>query len=362
VGQVLSDKDYRTAVVPRAKRLEEALTRRVLHKKLAWTDIRFKFVNLDDPDVETQMDICAKMYAGNAETPNGWRKRMGMKPLQTPFAELTQVEAMMLMQEAAALVAKQQADEGMQRQQQMMEKQAALMPPGMGMPPAGPEKPPEARMVPGKGITNLPPRTLGPAGQPPAAGGPAPPPGAAGQKPAGGMPMPPAIPGGAGAGGGAPAAGKGSAYGMPPNPKRMVLPKFPIAGTVYSAAQIAKMEPDKAKDVIQKSGQKPSAILKSMDDQEPGIIEQLSDEVKEFLEQRLKEEENERKGVKPIAPQLLDKWREQLATRKGRDDRRPRELADWMKQRVNKPDPRQSGTGRPRGKGTLPGKPGTSPI
>src|SRR5215471_10457924 len=104
VGEVLDDRDHRSAVVPMGKRLAESLTTRILHNKLHWYDLEFKFLNLDDPDMVTKLDMLTRLYSANAETPNGMRKEMGKKPLDSPFADLTQFECMLLNLEAQELM------------------------------------------------------------------------------------------------------------------------------------------------------------------------------------------------------------------------------------------------------------------
>ena len=105
VGQVLDDKDFRSAVVPVAKRLQEAFTRKILHNKLGWYDIEFAYLDLDDPDLDTKSQMYARMYSANALTPNEWRKGVGMQPFKTnAFADLTQFECMLLNIEAMAQV------------------------------------------------------------------------------------------------------------------------------------------------------------------------------------------------------------------------------------------------------------------
>lgn len=293
VGEVLSDKDYRTAVLPIAKRLEEGFTRRILHNKLRWFDLRFRFTNLEDPDLVTLMDMCAKMYSGNAETPNGWRKRMGMKPLKTPLADLTQIEAMLLNQQASTMSQDQLADHAVARQQKQQESA-----PGMGM-------------------------------LPPGAGGP----GAPQSRPSG-------APGGAGSKQGGPV--------KPPAP--LALPKFPIQGTRYTALQLASLPVNTLRTVLSRSGMRPSELLRAMDNQEPGLLSQLTDQVKEFLKAQLKEEAT--KGLKPLAPRLLNKWTKELSVHLRKDRARTQDLGTWRKKSAG------VGVGTPGRNSTVVQKPG----
>jgi hypothetical protein len=222
VGEVLDDRDHRSAVVPMGKRIAEALTTRVLHNKLHWYDLEFKFLNLDDPDMVTKLDMLTRMYSSNAETPNGMRKEMGRKPLDSPFADLTQFECMLINLEAQEMMQLSLSDkqfEQQQKQQKQMDdaqekkdkEQAKLMGPG-GMPGAPEETEPAVHMPPGKGA---------PKGLPPGKNGK----GMPQPKGMGGVP-PNAAPTAKAPGG--KAAPKAKKMASPP---AMKLPKFPISGT-----------------------------------------------------------------------------------------------------------------------------------
>ncbi len=300
-AKLLSDKDFRTAVVPAAKRLEEGFTRRILHDKLHWYDLEFKYVNLDDPDLETMLDMETRLYSMNAETPNGARKALGRAPLDSPLADLTQQESMLMMIQAQNVAQNQMADQSMQRQQSMMEQ----MGPQPGQQQPGQQQP----------------------GQQQQPGAPAP------QK------MLPAAKPDANA----------KNNGQIPNPKPLSLPKFPIQGTIYTAKQVAMMPVNQMQDVLSTSRLRPSSFIKAMDEQEPGILQQLSDEVKEFIQQRLDEEQNS--GSSKIKPRQWKKWEKELRQARKRDNRRTNDLSEWMRTKGG------TSLGRP---GTSSGRPGTS--
>jgi hypothetical protein len=304
VGQVLNDKDFRTAVLPTAKRIQEGFTRRILHDKLKWHDLEFVFTNLDDPDMETMLDMCAKMYSMNAITPNETRKKLSMGELDSSFGDLTQAEMMLIMIDAQNAAQKQQADQAMQRQEQFQNDQMQQM---------GPQLPPTQVAKPGT----------------------------PGQKQ---LPQPQAAP-----------SGNAKNNGMPPNPKALALPKFPIQGTNKTAKQVAFMPVNQVQDVFHTSGLKPSQFVKAMDEQEPGILQQLSNEVKDFLQERLDEEENS--GKTKINPKLWKKWQDELKRSVRQDNKRTNDLSEWLRTKG----------GRDLGKpGTSnfdrPGRPGKQPV
>lgn len=326
VGEVLADKDFRSAVVPMAKRLQEAFTRKILHEKLGWYDLEFAFLNLDDPDIETKMDQFSRLYSANATTPNRILKAFGMEPLETPLADLTQIEAMLINMEAQAKVQSNQ-------QQQMAQQQADLQQKQMKQVHDMQQKDFEQQQLAG------PTAAMPPGVQP---GG------------ARGVGVP-----GAGAPGGAVgkgAAGK-SANGQPPAPKPLALPKFNIAGTRYNAKQIAMMPVNQITDTF--NGMSASFLLRAMTAQEPNILEEMSDELRDYLEHQLELEKDEPKTK--ISPKTMKLW-EQDAKKRVKDQKKKiQDWATWMVrkgQKMGKP-----GGGSARGGIVEPGmrKPGGKP-
>lgn len=302
-GEVLDDKDFHSAVVPIAVRLAEAYTRSILHRKLGYTDIGFVFLNLDDPDITTKMVQLSQLFAMNAITSNGVLKSLGLKPLHSPYADLTQFEQILVSMEATSQLADQQAanasqrqsdmqDKQMQQQQDMYEQQyqdqqdpdnVSNQPPPQAAQPASTETHIVKKgATPASGSKTTTPKT-------PAVG-----------------PKKPAI--------------SGSAKGITPpkTPKltptkpvpmpKLTLPKLakmPIAGSKYSAAEIAAMNLDEitaAMDngsIPKNSGQ----LQQSMEQQQPGILMQMAPEVAKYLEvlKELEEEEEAKNEQKPTS-------------------------------------------------------------
>ena len=97
VGQVLADSDFRSAVVPTAKRIEEGITRHLLNGFMGWKDLEFKFIGLDDPDALTATMIQKSDYMANAITPNEIREVKNRPPLPGGWGDLTfsQLQIMM---------------------------------------------------------------------------------------------------------------------------------------------------------------------------------------------------------------------------------------------------------------------------
>lgn len=289
VGQVLDDKDFRAAVVPLAKRMQSALTRHVLHRKLGWTDLEFAYVGLDDPDKETQMDLCARMYSTNAETPNGIRKAMGLAPLDTPFAELTQQEAMIVMAEVTGEIQDRQADKALGRQVAMSQLMA---------PPPGPAD--------GTGGDN-------PSGK---ENGESPEQGEDGSPQQGGGPSKPVD-----LSKGQPGTGTIKLPQMKPT-------QFPVAGTGMTAAQIAEMDIDSFIEAISDGRlPRPDRLLRAMQSQDPSVLEEMQEQVREFLEELAEE----KKKPEPKTPkQVVEEWRKKQGQRLARQNSRISNYSEWL--------------------------------
>lgn len=101
-GQVMADSDFRAAVVPSAKRVEEALTAKLIHQFLGWKDLEFTFIGLEDPDALTRTIIQQRNYMMNAVTPDEIRELNNQPPLPGGWGKLTSTQTMLLMTEAAA--------------------------------------------------------------------------------------------------------------------------------------------------------------------------------------------------------------------------------------------------------------------
>lgn len=165
VGQVLDDKDFRSAVVPRAKRFATAFTNRILHNLLGWYDLKFVFTNLEDPDMETKIDIFRKRWDMNSCTPNEVRVACGESKRDDPFDDMTGFQQQLMLVQAEFAVQQQSADAAMQRSltqaqnmQQLMGPQVPGQPgqasrPGASAPPPQKAMPIKVPMPPRVGLT-----------------------------------------------------------------------------------------------------------------------------------------------------------------------------------------------------------------
>jgi hypothetical protein len=253
-----------------AKRLQEAITRKILHEKLGWLDLEFAFLRLDDPDFQTQAELCSRMYSANALTPNEYRQKLGYEELDTPFADLTQFEAMLISTEAMQKVQEQVQTRMMIRQANMQQIMEQDQPQG--------QNPEESYS--------------------PAGGG-----GSYNQEKGVGQPLnitPANV----------------AKHGQMPSPKPLALPKFPIAGSAYNARQIAQMPLNHLSQlIINGELPKPGELLGQMQEQEPGILDEMTDELRQFFEEAIDREEEEKANEKPVPRKTLLEWQKKQVKR-----------------------------------------------
>lgn len=226
-GQVMADSDFRSAVVPTAKRVEEAYTRHILHGKFQYKDLQFRFVGLEDPDALTRTQIQQRQYMMNAITPDEIREADSKPKLPGGFGRLTMGQFMLLQIETQAKLG------------------AKAAPGGAG------------------------------AGGKMGSGG------------AGGMS------GGMGSGG-----GTGAGIGM-----------------LMSAQDVAQMQPDDIQ-LLQELGVLPpgAQLPQQMEEQQPGILEEVSDELKIFFEHLQIMDEESQIQPAPVTPaqerEQVERWEE----------------------------------------------------
>jgi hypothetical protein len=100
-AEVLSQADFNSAVVPIAKRFEEAITRYILHRLLGWKHIRFEYLGLEDPEAMTQMQIFMMRYRMNSITPDQVREAFGDAPMPGGWGKLTMAQQQILIASVA---------------------------------------------------------------------------------------------------------------------------------------------------------------------------------------------------------------------------------------------------------------------
>jgi hypothetical protein len=93
-SEVAEDRDWNQAIKPTAIHLQEHLTREVLHGKLGFSQLGFRFKGLEREDELANAQIYKLRYEGNAITPNEYRERLGEPPSEgewgdSNFADVT---------------------------------------------------------------------------------------------------------------------------------------------------------------------------------------------------------------------------------------------------------------------------------
>lgn len=99
-SEVVDDMDWDNAVVPVATRVAAHITRETLHEKLGFSQLQFNFLGLKRDDKKAEADIFETEYQNNATTPNEYRGRQGLPPLDTVWGDLTYADAQIAMQAA----------------------------------------------------------------------------------------------------------------------------------------------------------------------------------------------------------------------------------------------------------------------
>jgi hypothetical protein len=97
-----------------------------------------------------------------------------------------------------------------------------------------------------------------------------------------------------------------------------------------------------------------------MQEQDPGILEEMTEEVRQFFEEALQQEQQEQAKKKQVPRAILKKWEEEAKKRFRTDDKRTGDLATWL-YNYAKYQGKPGGGPRKRGQPGLPptgGKPG----
>lgn len=87
-GEVSEDRDWDHAIKPWANLYASALTRRAIHRRLGFHQLRFRFVGMDRKDERASAEIYQIDYRNNAVTPNERRAHLGLPPSEGPWGNL----------------------------------------------------------------------------------------------------------------------------------------------------------------------------------------------------------------------------------------------------------------------------------
>jgi hypothetical protein len=99
-SETSEDRDRRQAVKPVAHLIASHLTREVLHAKLGFSQLEFRFKGIEAEDELNLAEVFEYEYKNNAITPNEYREGRGQPPLANPFADMLNADVEIAMQAA----------------------------------------------------------------------------------------------------------------------------------------------------------------------------------------------------------------------------------------------------------------------
>jgi phage portal protein BeeE len=88
-SEVAAERDWDNTVIPLAELLSNHITRQVIHKKLGFYQLEFKFDGLYREDEESLANIFQIYYKNNAMTPNEHRETIGLPPMDSSWGDKT---------------------------------------------------------------------------------------------------------------------------------------------------------------------------------------------------------------------------------------------------------------------------------
>jgi Phage portal protein len=88
-SEVIDDADWENAVVPMATLYAAYITRETIEGKLGFSQLEFRFLGLKRDDKLAEAQIYEIEFTNGASTPNEYRARNNMPPLDSPWGDLT---------------------------------------------------------------------------------------------------------------------------------------------------------------------------------------------------------------------------------------------------------------------------------
>lgn len=88
-AEVIDDADHDNAIVPTATLIAAYISRESIEGRLGFSQLEFRFGGLNREDKLAEAQIYAIEFANGASTPNEYRARNNMPPLDNDFADLT---------------------------------------------------------------------------------------------------------------------------------------------------------------------------------------------------------------------------------------------------------------------------------
>ncbi|MBN3757212.1 phage portal protein [Paraburkholderia sp. Tr-20389] len=87
-SEVADDRDWDGAIIPAATNFASHLTREAIEARLGFSQIEFRFLGLDRDDELNLAQVFETEYKNNASTPNEYRARKGMPPMDSDWADM----------------------------------------------------------------------------------------------------------------------------------------------------------------------------------------------------------------------------------------------------------------------------------
>ena len=99
-SETSEDRDLKQAVKPYAHLLASHITREMLHAKLGFSQLEFKFKGIESENNKEIVEVYEIQYKNNAITPNEYREGRGMPPSANEFADMLSCDVEIAMQAA----------------------------------------------------------------------------------------------------------------------------------------------------------------------------------------------------------------------------------------------------------------------
>lgn len=99
-SEVADDRDYDGAITPTATNIAAYFTREAIEGCLGFSQLEFGFLGLDREDELNLAQVYETEYKNNAATPNEYRARRGMAPLENQWGDMTSADVLIAVQAA----------------------------------------------------------------------------------------------------------------------------------------------------------------------------------------------------------------------------------------------------------------------
>ncbi len=99
-AEVVDDMDWDNAVVPVATLVSAYITRETIEALLGFSQLEFRFLGLKREDKKAEAEIYQLEYKNNGVTPNEYRARNGLPPLESDWGDMVSADAQIAIEAA----------------------------------------------------------------------------------------------------------------------------------------------------------------------------------------------------------------------------------------------------------------------